>query len=81
MEARRATHPSADALKAFGLGKLDDASAEVVMNHLDLCEGCRQEVAALSGDDFLARLRQARGQSSTPAPSNTLSDSVALLKL
>ncbi len=75
MEARRATHPSADALKAFGLGKLDDAAAELVMRHLDLCEGCRKEVAALSGDDFLARLRQARGQSSTPAPSNTFSDS------
>jgi serine/threonine protein kinase len=77
MEARRATHPSADVLKAFGLGKLDAASAGTVMDHLDLCADCRKEVAALSGDDFLARIRRARGRSSTPAPADTPSDSVA----
>ncbi|HEY7427426.1 MAG TPA: protein kinase, partial [Gemmataceae bacterium] len=67
------THPSSDVLKAFGLGKLNDTSAGVVMDHLDLCEDCRKEVAALSGDDFLDRLRQAHGRSSTAAPNQTLS--------
>jgi hypothetical protein len=31
-DARIATHPSADSLKAFGLGKLDDRLAEQVMS-------------------------------------------------
>ncbi|HEY7425838.1 MAG TPA: family 16 glycoside hydrolase [Gemmataceae bacterium] len=77
METRPVAHPSADVLKAFGLGKLDDTSAGVVMDHLDLCMDCRREVAALSGDDFLDRLRQAHGRSATPAPNQALSDSAA----
>src|SRR5438309_1633075 len=56
MEARLVSHPSADVLRAFGLGKLDDAAAETVLNHLDTCPECRGEVAALSGDSFLDRL-------------------------
>ncbi len=66
------THPSAEALEAFGLGKLDDPSADAILQHLDSCADCRSAVAALSGDDFLARLRQAQGGSSTPAPAKTL---------
>jgi anti-sigma factor RsiW len=72
MEARPASHPSADTLRAFGLGKLDDAAAEAVMSHLDHCPECRNAVAAQSGDSFLARLRQAHGPSSTPAPAKSL---------
>jgi len=34
METRHATHPSQDTLQAFGLGKLDNASAEAVMSHV-----------------------------------------------
>src|SRR5206468_4896162 len=74
MDARPVTHPSVESLKAFGLGKMDDASAEALMNHLDLCPDCCKEVAALSGDDFLARFRQAHGRSITPAPAGSLSE-------
>jgi serine/threonine protein kinase len=73
MEAQPVTHPPADVLEAFGLGKLDDASAEAVGSHLDLCADCRKEVAALSGDSFLARLRQAHAPNATPAPAKPLS--------
>ena len=59
MAVQRSTHPSADVLKAFALGKLNDSSSEVVLSHLDQCPACRQEVASQSGDDFLNRLRQA----------------------
>jgi serine/threonine protein kinase len=38
------------------------------MNHLDGCPDCCRAAAALSGDDFLDRLRQAHRPSSTPAP-------------
>jgi serine/threonine protein kinase len=74
MEAHSVLHPSADALRAFALGKLNDATAAVVMNHLDNCTDCCKQVAALSGDDFLKRLRQAHSRSSTPAPAKSLAE-------
>ncbi len=63
MEVRSVVHPSAESLKAFGLGKLDDLLAEAVMLHLDNCAECAQFLAAQSGDDFLNRLREAAGHS------------------
>jgi len=73
MGASPALHPAAGVLKAFASGRLDDAAAETVMSHLDSCPDCCRAVAASSGDDFLARLRQARSRSGTPAPAQTLS--------
>jgi hypothetical protein len=52
MEARSAIHPSAEALRAFALGKMDDSTVSVLMSHLDSCPECCQAVAALSGDEF-----------------------------
>jgi serine/threonine protein kinase len=71
MAAELATHPSADALREFAAGKLDDVTAEVIMNHLDGCPDCCRAAASLSGDDFLDRLRQAHSPSSTPAPAES----------
>ncbi len=68
MAAHPVTHPSAAALQAFALGKLNDSSSAALINHLDSCPDCCKQVAALSGDDFLNRLRQASSRSSTPAP-------------
>jgi serine/threonine protein kinase len=72
MAAQPAIHPSEEALRAFALGKLDDVTASVLMSHLDSCADCCKVVATLSGDDFLAQLRQAQGHSSTPAPAQAL---------
>jgi serine/threonine protein kinase len=74
MAAQPAVHPSEDALRAFALGKLDDATSSVLMSHLDGCPDCCKFLAALSGDDFLNRLRQAQSRSSTPAPAKSLAD-------
>ncbi len=68
MEARPRSHPPADALRAFGLGQLDVASAEGLLRHLESCPECRHIVAGISGDDFLRRLPQAHGRDATPAP-------------
>src|SRR5439155_16649507 len=62
---------SADALRGFAAGKLDDVTAAVVMNHLDGCPDCCRAAAALPGDDFLDRLRQAASSGSTPAPAES----------
>jgi hypothetical protein len=53
-------HPTPDTLRAYGLGKLDDASAKAVHEHLDDCLECRRHVAELSPDSFLGSVRDAR---------------------
>ncbi|HLN33422.1 MAG TPA: protein kinase [Gemmataceae bacterium] len=74
MNARPDLHPSADTLRAFGLGKLDDLLSETVIAHIDTCPDCRQQVGALTGDSFLDRLRQAHSLGSTPAPAKSLAE-------
>ncbi len=78
METRQAVHPSAGTLEAFGLGKLDDASAEAVISHLQDCPDCCQRVAAASGDDFINRLRQAHDPHATEPPSQSVSESTGI---
>src|SRR5260370_29936969 len=68
MEAPVDVHPSPDTLQAFGLGKLDDILARAVIDHLAGCLACSKAGAAQSGDDFLARLRDAHRPGSTPVP-------------
>ena len=45
MDAPAAVHPTDQTLSSFGLGKLDDASAESVNKHLEECLDCRTRVA------------------------------------
>jgi serine/threonine protein kinase len=54
-------HPTRQALSSFGLGKLDNPSAEAVSKHLEQCADCRNQVAELSADSFLGRVRDAQG--------------------
>ncbi len=62
-----AVHPSDQTLSAYGLGKLDDASAETVRKHLEDCDSCQRRVAELSSDEFLGRLRNAQVKSDRSA--------------
>jgi anti-sigma factor RsiW len=62
MNAPPSIHPTDQTLHAYGLGQLDDASAEAVNQHLEGCPDCRQRVAALSSDSFLGRLRDAQAR-------------------
>ena len=68
MDAPLATHPTDQTLSSYGLGKLDDASAESVNKHLEQCPDCRNRVAAISPDTFLGRLRGAQGRPDSPGP-------------
>ena len=47
-------------LTRYGLGELDDASAQIVREHLEQCSDCRRQVAEMLPDSFLGRLRDAR---------------------
>jgi formylglycine-generating enzyme required for sulfatase activity/serine/threonine protein kinase len=59
-------------LRAFGLGKLDEIRAGTVMAHVEQCPDCRRAVAAQSGDDFLARLRDAHDRAHPAASVKSL---------
>ena len=60
MDVQPNRHPSDQTLGAFGLGKLDDAVAEVVIQHLEQCPECRNRVKEMPADSFLQRFREAR---------------------
>src|ERR1700722_3469345 len=67
MGVSAAVHPSDQTLSAYGLGKLDDASAEMVSKHLEDCDSCQSRVAELSSDEFLGRLQNAQVKSDKSA--------------
>ena len=71
MDVHPTLHPTDRTLSSYGLGKLDDDSAEAVNKHLEQCPDCRNRVAELSPDTFLGRLRDARGGPTPPARSVT----------
>ncbi len=68
MAAPVGAHPSADTLQAFSQGKLEQFAAQTVIEHLASCSDCAKVVAAQSGDEFLARLREAKRPGTTPVP-------------
>jgi hypothetical protein len=67
MNVPPAIHPDEATLSSFGLGKLDDASSDVVSKHLEECPDCRKRVAEISDDSFLGRIRGAQGRPASPA--------------
>ena len=60
MDAAPSLHPTDQTLSSFGLGKLDDRSAEAVNQHLEECSDCRKRVSEMSSDSFLDRVRVAQ---------------------
>jgi uncharacterized protein (TIGR03067 family) len=59
MTDTESAHPSAEQLTAFGLGRLGERDETAVVLHLEGCAACRTAVEGLSGDSFVARLRDA----------------------
>jgi len=79
MDAAQSLHPTDQTLRSYGLGKLDDRSAEVVNEHLMECSDCRKRVAEMSADSFLQRVRDAqkpsdKSTSGRPQAGGRLSD-------
>ncbi len=62
MGAAASLHPTDQILQSYGLGKLDDQSAESVSEHLDSCPDCQRRVAEMSSDTFLGKLQNAQGR-------------------
>ena len=57
MDAFPSNHPSPENLRAYSLGRLDDASALAVGRHIEQCRECQRLAAEMAPDTFLGRLR------------------------
>jgi serine/threonine protein kinase len=79
MNASQSLHPTDQTLHAYGLGKLNDALAESVNQHVESCSDCRRRVAELSSDSFLGRLRDAQGRPDSAAPIMSSTDGLSML--
>ena len=74
MDAGPSAHPTLESLQTYGLGKLDDASAEVVSKHLEDCPDCWRHVTEMAPDTFLGRLRAAQAGPVTAASGRAIPD-------
>ena len=79
MNAPQALHPTDQTLSSYGLGKLDDGSAESVNQHLESCPDCRRRVADLSPDTFLGRLLDAKPRADSASPVVSATDGLSML--
>jgi serine/threonine protein kinase len=79
MNAPPSTHPSEQTLSSYGLGKLEDSSAEAVNEHLEQCPACRKRVAEMSADSFLERVRDAQARPDSPVPVSSSTAGLSML--
>jgi tRNA A-37 threonylcarbamoyl transferase component Bud32 len=81
MDAGPSAHPTVATLQAYGLGKLDDASAGIVREHLETCLECQRQGADITASNSEAAVSPTTGataaddaivdSSSSPAMSST----------
>ncbi len=67
IDQTQASHPDAQALAAYALGRMGVAEMDGVESHLRDCESCCRAVEFPPGDSLLTLLR-ARGAGNAPAP-------------
>ena len=75
MPVNKTTHPSLETLRAFGLGKLNDAEADAVLQHLKSCPDCCRKASDLPGDSFVSEFGV--GGLQVVDPATTINSSVA----
>jgi Protein kinase domain/Putative zinc-finger len=75
MPATAAGHPSAAALAAYALGKLDGPDAETVHDHLAACSDCRTVVETTPRDTLLGLLRKSDTVGTRQVPNSALDES------
>jgi len=60
MQAKSITHPDADQLNAFALGKLELAEVDAVESHLASCDTCCDALKQMQEDTFVGLVRQSK---------------------
>jgi serine/threonine protein kinase len=73
MAEKIGTHPPAEVLRDFRRGKLDGDASSVVWSHLEKCDTCREQVAAVA-DDSIADPERAAPRSGTRIPDKPVAD-------
>jgi serine/threonine protein kinase len=68
MGATAAVHPADQILQSYGLGKLDDFSAEAVSRHVEGCATCQRRITEMSSDSFLERSCDVQGRAGSDRP-------------
>src|ERR1700677_2762099 len=63
-----AVHPTDETLRSYAQRRLDDLSAELVDEHLQVCVACRRRLAEAASEHFLARPRDERPQPNSTGP-------------
>jgi formylglycine-generating enzyme required for sulfatase activity/tRNA A-37 threonylcarbamoyl transferase component Bud32 len=61
-------HPSDELLAALASGRLDEATAETVIAHLETCPVCTARASSVPPDSLLRRLRDAHAPADAPPP-------------
>jgi len=56
MTSNEQTHPTGEMLAAFAQGRLEDAAAITIAEHLDTCQRCQQAVLATPDDRLFSLL-------------------------
>ena len=76
----RSSHPAAQQLSDFSLGKLDVADVEAIADHLSSCPDCLATVQNVPADTFVSQLIAAHGPlaSDSPAQVGQVQDPVGL---
>src|SRR4051812_29623479 len=70
------THPTAEELSAFGLGRSSVGSRDAVEGHVRDCPECQARAAAVPDDRLLGLLRTIHAAGGVPG--DTVDDSIAM---
>src|SRR5262245_5530219 len=63
------SHPVDDALRAYGLGKLESQAAAAIARHLATCASCQNRLATLTQDSYVPETTAGTVGSGTAAQS------------
>jgi WD40 repeat protein/tRNA A-37 threonylcarbamoyl transferase component Bud32 len=65
-------HPSAEELRAFTLGTLDDETQAFIEDHVATCTSCQERAATAPGDSFVELVRSVQAGPAAPAETVTV---------
>jgi WD40 repeat protein/tRNA A-37 threonylcarbamoyl transferase component Bud32 len=77
MKSVPVAHPGGELLTALGLGRLNDAEAAAIEQHLSDCPDCQAAVDGLEPDSFISLLRRSTAPADVPTTRGDLNETPA----